>query len=183
MLKKSIPQHKRMAMGGGHTPLGYARGGMVSPMPAPARPTPSMSSMPARPGGMMSRPGAADVASPKLGMARPGAADVAPMGRAPVRSAPIRPTPGGLATGGPDISTVGRPAGPVGSKVPSTVGPMTTGGSKVPTMAMKTGGAVKTGTKVSAGVSAGASKNPLRTARANNGVVGMKDGGKAGKKC
>lgn len=29
MLKKAIPQHKRMAMGGGHTPLSYARGGSV----------------------------------------------------------------------------------------------------------------------------------------------------------
>jgi hypothetical protein len=29
MLKKAIPQHKRLAQGGEHTPLGYARGGSV----------------------------------------------------------------------------------------------------------------------------------------------------------
>ena len=30
MFKKSIPQHKRIAQGGEHTPLGYSRGGRVT---------------------------------------------------------------------------------------------------------------------------------------------------------
>ena len=29
MLKKAIPQHKRLAQGGGHVALGYAKGGSV----------------------------------------------------------------------------------------------------------------------------------------------------------
>lgn len=40
MFKKAIPQHKRVAMGGGHTPLGYARGGTV---PKPAATVPAVS--------------------------------------------------------------------------------------------------------------------------------------------
>lgn len=161
MMKKSIPQHKRMAMGGGHTPLGYARGGMVaSSMPAPARPA------------AFARPTAP-------------ASEVAKPVPTPIRSTPIRPG----AQLGNAVDTV-RPSmtrsmpapirpGPAMSSTPDTVGPMTAGGVKSPTVAMKSGG----GVKVSAGVSANAVKNPLRTARTNNGVVGMKDGGKAGKKC
>lgn len=49
MLKKSIPTHKRMAMGGqANIPLGYARGGVVAPAPnSAAMPAPVRAAMPA----------------------------------------------------------------------------------------------------------------------------------------
>lgn len=89
MLKKSIPQHKRMAMGGGHTALGYARGGMVAPMPAAAGPRGAAMTGNARP--------AAPAAERATSM--PVRSPMAPTTRGPSMS-PVKPAPTMMKTGG-----------------------------------------------------------------------------------